>query len=122
LILCNHLGNLDKAKIKGFWDLIYCVIYVKFNGELADLAQLAEQRFCKPEVVGSNPTVGSILIPSKLRKRKAMSQDNMIKLECTECKNINYHSRKNKKNTPNRLEVSKYCKHCKKHTAHKETK
>ena len=26
-----------------------------------------------------------------------MSQDNMIKLECTECKRINYFSRKNKK-------------------------
>jgi len=26
-----------------------------------------------------------------------MSQDNMIKLECTECKRVNYFSRKNKK-------------------------
>ncbi|MBU2509519.1 50S ribosomal protein L33, partial [Patescibacteria group bacterium] len=26
-----------------------------------------------------------------------MSQDNLIKFECTECKRLNYHSQKNKK-------------------------
>lgn len=53
-----------------------------------------------------------------------MSQDNLIKMECTECKRINYHSKKNKKKLANapRLEMKKYCKHCKKHTVHKETK
>ncbi|MEA3463757.1 MAG: 50S ribosomal protein L33 [Patescibacteria group bacterium] len=51
-----------------------------------------------------------------------MSQDNMIKLECKECRRINYYSRKNKKTLKNRLEIKKYCKHCKKHTLHKETK
>jgi large subunit ribosomal protein L33 len=29
---------------------------------------------------------------------------------------------KNKKNDPDRLELSKYCRWCHKHTAHKETK
>jgi large subunit ribosomal protein L33 len=29
---------------------------------------------------------------------------------------------KNKKNDPDRLEFSKYCPFCKKHTTHKETK
>ncbi|MFA5021321.1 MAG: 50S ribosomal protein L33 [Patescibacteria group bacterium] len=51
-----------------------------------------------------------------------MSQDNMIKFECSECKKINYFSRKNKKLLKTRLEMEKYCKHCKKHTHHKETK
>ncbi|NTU98546.1 50S ribosomal protein L33 [Candidatus Falkowbacteria bacterium] len=51
-----------------------------------------------------------------------MSQDNMIKLECTECKTVNYFSRKNKKTLKARLEMQKFCKHCKKHTNHKETK
>ncbi len=51
-----------------------------------------------------------------------MSQDNMIKLECTVCKRVNYFSSKNKKTLKNRLELSKFCKHCKKHTPHKETK
>ncbi len=43
-------------------------------------------------------------------------------LACTECKQRNYDSMKNKKNNPERLEMSKYCKFFKKHTAHKETK
>ena len=51
-----------------------------------------------------------------------MSQDNLIKLECTDCKRTNYYSQKNKKTIKERLEIKKYCKHCKKHTLHKETK
>ena len=51
-----------------------------------------------------------------------MSQDNMIKLECTACKHTNYFSNKNKKVLKNRLELKKYCRHCKAHTVHKETK
>ncbi len=45
-----------------------------------------------------------------------------ITLACTECKNRNYNSDKNKKNDPDRMELNKYCPHCKKHTLHKETK
>lgn len=45
-----------------------------------------------------------------------------ITLECTECKQRNYDSMKNKKNTPDRIEIKKYCKFCKKTTVHKETK
>ncbi|HMQ02011.1 MAG TPA: 50S ribosomal protein L33 [Candidatus Doudnabacteria bacterium] len=51
-----------------------------------------------------------------------MSQDHRIQLECTDCRNINYNTTKNKKNTQARLEIKKYCKHCRKQTAHKETK
>ncbi len=29
---------------------------------------------------------------------------------------------KNKKNSPDRLQMNKYCRFCKKHTLHKETK
>ena len=45
-----------------------------------------------------------------------------ITLACQECKQRNYNTTKNKKNDPDRIEVSKYCRFCKKHTAHKETK
>ena len=45
-----------------------------------------------------------------------------ITLACTECKQRNYNTKKNKKNDPDRLEMNKYCKFCKKHTVHKETK
>lgn len=48
-------------------------------------------------------------------------RENII-LECTDCKNRNYSSRKNRRNNPERLEFNKYCPFCKKHTAHKETK
>jgi large subunit ribosomal protein L33 len=51
-----------------------------------------------------------------------MSQENMIKLECTECKTVNYRSRKNKKVLKERMEMNKFCKNCNKHTLHKETK
>ena len=47
---------------------------------------------------------------------------NLITLACTECKKRNYQTNKNKKNDPDRIELNKYCKFCKKHTLHKETK
>jgi large subunit ribosomal protein L33 len=46
----------------------------------------------------------------------------IILLQCTECKRRNYSTMKNKKNTTDKLELKKYCRHCRKHTAHKETK
>ncbi|MBQ8468497.1 MAG: 50S ribosomal protein L33 [Clostridia bacterium] len=45
-----------------------------------------------------------------------------ITLECTECKQRNYDTYKNKKNDPDRISLDKYCPFCKKHTVHKETK
>ncbi len=45
-----------------------------------------------------------------------------VTFECTECKNRNYDSFKNKRNDPDRLELKKYCPVCKKHTVHKESK
>ena len=45
-----------------------------------------------------------------------------ITMACTECKNRNDRTNKNKKNNPDRLELKKYCPFCKKETLHKETK
>ena len=45
-----------------------------------------------------------------------------ITLACTECKQRNYETSKNKRNNPDRIEVEKFCKFCGKHTIHKETK
>ncbi len=45
-----------------------------------------------------------------------------VVLACTECKPRNYNTKKNKKNDPDRLEMNKYCRFCKKHTLHRETK
>jgi len=46
----------------------------------------------------------------------------IIILACEDCKRRNYNTTKNKTNTPDKLEFKKYCKWCKKHTNHKETK
>ncbi len=43
-----------------------------------------------------------------------------ILLKCSECGEENYLSEKNKRNTPDRIEVKKYCPRCKKVTLHKE--
>ena len=45
-----------------------------------------------------------------------------VTLACTECDRRNYHMSKNKKTVTARLELRKYCKWCRKHTAHRETK
>ncbi|HAZ29564.1 TPA: 50S ribosomal protein L33 [candidate division WWE3 bacterium] len=44
----------------------------------------------------------------------------LIGLQCGECKSSNYVTSKNKINTPDKLELKKFCKVCKKNTPHKE--
>jgi large subunit ribosomal protein L33 len=55
----------------------------------------------------------------------------IITLECQECRTNNekrsngvsrYTTTKNRRNTPTRLELMKFCPHCNKHTNHKEIK
>ena len=43
-------------------------------------------------------------------------------LVCTEFNEENYRVEKNVKNTTDRLELSKFCPRCQKHTIHKEKK
>ena len=57
-----------------------------------------------------------------LKEKEAGLMRINITLSCTECKNRNYRTNKNKKTHPDRLEFKKYCKFCRKHTVHKETK
>ena len=45
-----------------------------------------------------------------------------ITLACNDCKQRNYVSKKNRKNDPDRLNMNKYCRFCKKHTEHRETR
>lgn len=45
-----------------------------------------------------------------------------VKLACSECKQRNYDTTKNKRNTTDRIELKKFCKFCGKHTIHRETK
>ncbi|MBA0084271.1 MAG: 50S ribosomal protein L33 [Acidobacteria bacterium Pan2503] len=46
----------------------------------------------------------------------------IITFQCTECKNRNYSSTKNKKTTTERIELKKFCRHCRKHQLHREIK
>ena len=46
----------------------------------------------------------------------------IVTLACTVCKQRNYTTTKNKKNTPDKLDFKKYCRFCQKHTSHRETK
>jgi large subunit ribosomal protein L33 len=45
-----------------------------------------------------------------------------VTLACSVCKQRNYDTMKNKKNSPDRLEMKKYCRFCRKHTEHRETR
>ncbi len=45
-----------------------------------------------------------------------------IALECEVCHHLNYHTAKNPKNTPDRLQMNKYCPVDKRVTVHRETK
>ena len=45
-----------------------------------------------------------------------------ITLACTECKERNYITKKNRRNTPDRMELAKFCNRCRTHTPHRETR
>ncbi len=45
-----------------------------------------------------------------------------IQLRCEECKEKNYATTKNRRNTTSKLGLNKYCSRCGKHTLHKESK
>ena len=46
----------------------------------------------------------------------------IITLECQVCRERNYTTTKNKRANAEKLELSKFCPRCHKHTDHKETK
>ncbi|TBW23609.1 50S ribosomal protein L33 [Arcanobacterium bovis] len=45
-----------------------------------------------------------------------------ITLACEVCKERNYITKKNRRNTPDRLELNKFCPRCNKNQAHRETR
>ena len=46
----------------------------------------------------------------------------LVTLACEECKRRNYNTRKNRRNTPDRIQLKKYCPWDRKHTIHRETR
>ena len=50
-----------------------------------------------------------------------MSQDTIVRLQCTVCKSFNYHTSRNlRRQDGHKLELNKHCPKCKKHTPHAE--
>ena len=45
-----------------------------------------------------------------------------ITLACSNCKERNYITKKNRRNDPDRLEIKKFCPRCGVHQAHRETR
>lgn len=84
------------------------------------VAQLVEHIHGKDEVTGSIPVPGSKFINNNIFK--IMARDNIVKMKCEVCKNINYFTARNKKKIKEKLEMKKHCPKCKKHTVHKEMK
>lgn len=64
----------------------------------------------------------AFLIKRKVTNNGGAEMRVKITFVCSECKQRNYESMKNKKNDPDRLELKKYCRFCKKRTVHKESK
>jgi len=52
---------------------------------------------------------------------KAQDRDH-ITLACTECRERNYTTKKNKRNDPERLELKKFCPRCRVACSHRETR
>ena len=54
--------------------------------------------------------------------RMFLGKRDEVILKCTECGNENYITTRNKRNHPNKMEINKFCPHCRKMTLHKEKK
>ena len=54
--------------------------------------------------------------------KKAADIRPKITLACTTCKHRNYITKKNRRNTTDRLTLSKFCPTCGHHTEHRETR
>ena len=46
----------------------------------------------------------------------------IVSLECITCKNRNYSTTRNKRTHTEKYKVKKFCRFCRKHTDHKESK
>jgi len=46
----------------------------------------------------------------------------LVTLECSVCKRRNYKTTRDKRKTPEKYEMKKYCRFDRKHTVHKESK
>ena len=53
----------------------------------------------------------------------ARKEDRVVaEMACTECRNRNYVTSKNRRSDPDRLELRKFCPRCRGHRLHRETR
>lgn len=118
------VSETDKEKYQFLFDAPYSICYNKSTSKQRALFLCANSRRL---LWRGRPVSGSFLLNRSRKTHKIQSggaerMQTKITLACTECKQRNYNTLKNKKNTPDRLERKKYCRFCHKHTVHKETK
>jgi large subunit ribosomal protein L33 len=56
-------------------------------------------------------------VPAKSKENRII-----ITLACSECKERNYTTEKNRRNDPERIELNKYCRRCRQVRLHRETR
>ena len=103
------------------------LLYKKFTKKRLDLSEpLWYSIYTSARVLFLCPKIGGKNSPPGIRGRLTLNGGAVMRvkitLACTECKQRNYNTMKNKKNSPDRLEMNKYCRFCRKHTLHRETK
>jgi large subunit ribosomal protein L33 len=68
---------------------------------------------------------GFSLVTASLGNEENMARGDVriaVTLACEDCKRRNYQTNKSRRNSPDRVELRKYCRWCGHHTAHKETR
>lgn len=79
-------------------------------------------RLCLTATERGGYTLHSLAWPGIFSLESRPVPATIITLQCGECRERNYTTQKNKRNDPDRVELRKYCRRCRRHTAHRETK
>ena len=90
------------------------------NLEINLITPIAMEKGLRFAIREGGRTVGAGTIARDLGVTSTMQEN--VSLACSECKRRNYTTTKNKKTNTEKLELAKYCRFCRKHTAHKEGK
>ena len=101
--------------------MAYSVLY--FILPVGRTGLFSRAHFCAcPARSGRQQAARAAKYYKEVPNRMAVGARVKVILRCSECKERNYFTVKNKKNTPDRLEMKKYCPRCRKYTVHNETK
>jgi large subunit ribosomal protein L33 len=70
--------------------------------------------FLARRYAGRTPDLGKLMARGDVRIA--------VTLACEDCKRRNYQTNKSKRNNPDRITLAKYCRWCRRHTSHRETR